>query len=162
MRPTLRTRYRVPRRVLVDTRELLLPSAREQMEGTVVWRGRMISDHVAEISAAHRPRQRAYRSQYGLSVEVPPLAISEMIDALPPGELVLVRVHTHGTAAYHSRMDDRNMLIAHEGAISIVIPHFAREPIDLRRCSVNELRREQGWVELSVGETARRFEVFDG
>lgn len=162
MRPGLDTRYRVRRQFLLHTRELLLPSARAQVERTVVWWGRMVSPALAEVIHVYRPRQIAHRSRYGLSVEVPQDAISDMIVALPPGAFVAARLHTHGTHAYHSELDDSNMLVAHEGAISIVIPHFAREPIELPRCSVNVLNHERGWLELAPEDVARRFEVIDG
>jgi hypothetical protein len=159
--PGLETRYRVPRWALEGTRELLLPSAHKRVEGVVVWWGRMVDAHVAQVVSAYRPRQVAHRSAHGLSVTVPPDAISDMIVQLPPATFVAARLHTHGTAAYHSEMDDRNMLIAHAGAISIVVPHFARDPIDLKSCSVNMLHPQRGWLELSLADVARRFAIVD-
>jgi hypothetical protein len=159
--PTLQTTYVVSRKVLRDTRTLLMPSARKQLEGVVVWWGQMLDGDRAEIETAFRPRQLARRAVWGLSVEVPRDAITEMIAMLPSGMSVLARLHTHGTEAYHSGTDDENMLIAHQGAISIVIRFFAREPIDLSRCSVNMLDHARGWVELGSDEVARRFEVLD-
>jgi hypothetical protein len=126
-RPGPRSRYRVPRRVLVDTRELLLLSARKRVEGVVVWWGRMAAGDVVDVVAAYRPRQVAYRSPQGLSVEVPQEAISDMIVRLPAGVFVATRVHTHGGRAYHSDMDNANLLIAHEGAICIVVPFLRPE-----------------------------------
>ena len=160
--PGLNTRYRVPRDVLVETRELLLPSALEGLEGVVVWFARMRDGENADVLGAYRPKQMAYRSPLGLSVEIPQDAISAMIMTLPSGVFLAARVHTHGEEAYHSSMDDRNMLIAHAGAISIVVPHFVSEPIDLTRCSVNLLDAGGDWVELSVEEINTRFEVTNG
>ena len=159
--PTATTRYRVPRRVLHATRRLLQPSRRARVEGVVVWFGSVGDDDMAEIVSAYRPGQRAYRSDYGLSVEVPQEAITEMIEDLPSGLSVLVRLHTHGGAAYHSEMDDANMLLAHQGAISIVIPEFAKKQIELARCSINMLDHQRGWVELSAADVRARFEVVD-
>lgn len=159
--PTLHTRYAVPKKVLADTRTLLGPSSRKQLEGVVVWWGRVVPGDRAIVATAYRPRQLAYRSVDGLSVEVPQESISEMIDVLPAGMSVLVRLHTHGGRAYHSALDDRNMLIAHEGAISVVIPRFAAASVDLRRCSVNMLTHSHGWAELSRREVARRFMTVD-
>jgi hypothetical protein len=161
MLPTLQTVYVIPRQVLDDTRQLLAPSRRNQVEGVVVWWGRMLHGDLARVETAFRPRQRARRSAWGLSVEVPREGITEMISLVPSGVSVLVRLHTHGTVAYHSDTDDHNMLIAHQGAISVVIPFFAREPIELASCSVNMLDHARGWVELSGDEVARRFEVVD-
>jgi hypothetical protein len=161
MTPDLETRYLVPRRVLSDTRELLAPSSRARVEGVVVWWGRMNPGNVAEVVIAYRPGQVAHRTSFGLTVEVPQEAISEMIAALPAGVIVVARLHTHGEEAYHSPMDDRNFLIAHEGAISIVIPYFAASEIDLAECSVNILEHGRGWRELSPEEVNEQFEVVD-
>ena len=53
------------------------------------------------------------------------------------------------------------MLISHVGAISIVVPFFARGSIDLARCSVNELSDDHLWRELSDQEVQKRF-IIDG
>src|SRR5439155_1750856 len=81
----------------------------------------------------------------GVAVEVTQRGLAEMISALPAGVFVLARVHSHPSAAFHSPLDDENMLISHEGAISIVVPHFARSGMELATCSINELRHGQGW-----------------
>ncbi len=39
------------------------------------------------------------------------------------------------------------------------LTHLAREPIDLARCSVNELQADGSWKELSQREVKQRFEV---
>lgn len=155
--PTL-SHYSLPAEVLAATRSMLRERGELGVEAVVLWIGRALSDEHAEIIAPVRPGQVAYRGPEGCAVEVPPDALSEIISMLPEGAFVLARVHTHPGRAYHSPVDDTNMLIAHNGAISIVVPDFARDPMDLARCSVNELRRD-GWRELSAAEVAQRFEV---
>lgn len=145
--------------VLVDTRELLAEAGAESLESTVLWVGRITAPDSAEVLAAIRPRQVMYRTPEGVGVEVPQDSLFELIASLPEGIVVLARVHTHPGAAYHSELDDTNMLIAHDRAISIVVPDFARAPIDLANCSVNELRHGEGWVELDVTTVRDRFRV---
>src|SRR5271165_7512417 len=57
-----------------------------------------------------------------------------------PGWRYLARVHNHPVAAFHSRTDDANPALSHEGAISIVVPYFG---LGLRRglaaCAVYRL-----------------------
>lgn len=154
--PTLSV-YAIPSRVLEDTRELLREPGLQGFEAVVLWVGTVDNETSASVRAAVRPGQTAYRSDEGCAVEVPPDALSSLISALPEGMFVLARVHTHPGEAYHSPVDDRNMLIAHEGAISIVVPDFAGAPFDLRACSVNELRSASGWRELDLEEIERRF-----
>lgn len=159
--PSPTTRYRVPARILRETRTLLAPLSAKRKEGVVVWWGIVNADDTADVITAYRPRQISSRTPSGLWVRIPSDAVTELIDTMPESMTVLTRLHTHGEDAYHSEMDDQNMLIAHQGAISIVIPHFAVEPISLSRCSVNMLVHGHGWVELGATEIAKRFEVVD-
>lgn len=154
-----RISYRVPAEVLVSSRELLAEIGAEGFEAVVVWVGRWIEPLLGQAEAVWRPEQVCYRSEHGVGVEVPSHAISALISALAPDMLVLARLHTHPGCAYHSDVDDGNMLVAHQGAISIVVPDFARDPIDLAMCSVNELRHGEGWIELAADEVAARFAV---
>lgn len=155
--PSTLSTYRIPRQVLENTRELLLERGLLGFEAVVLWVGTVDDETSASIIAAVCPGQTAYRSEQGCAVEVPPDALSELISALPEGVFVLVRLHTHPGEAYHSPMDDTNMLVAHEGAISIVVPDFATAPLDLGDCSVNELRSASGWRDLEADEVKRRF-----
>lgn len=156
--PTL-ARYLIPEAVLVETRELLQERGALGVEGVVLWVGCVLSAETAEVSLAFMPPQVAYQSSDGLAVEVPQDALSELIAALPDDVFVLARVHSHPGEPFHSPLDDTNMLIAHEGAVSVVVPDFARDPINLERCSVNVLHHGRGWVELDRDEIRDRFEV---
>lgn len=156
--PTLR-RYVVPQAVLDETWSLLREAGEDGFESIVVWLGRVPDPETAEVLGAARPRQVAYRTPEGVSVEVPQDALSELITSLPEQVHVLVRVHSHPTEAYHSELDDTNMLISHEGAVSIVVPDFARGRPDLLTCSVNVLRHDEGWRELSRDAVDARFVI---
>lgn len=61
-------------------------------------------------------------------MEVPPDSIGDVVAALLAEQFVLARVHTHPGRAYHSSTDDRNLLLAHPGAVSVVVPAFAEKP----------------------------------
>ena len=143
--------------LLQDTRGLLRHSGEQGHEAVVLWIGTVQDATTARVAGAVRPRQVAYRTDVGCAVEVPPDAIGDLVAALPDRHFVLARVHTHPGGAYHSETDDRNLLIAHRGAISVVVPDFAAGPLDLARCSVNELGPDGTWRELSPREVAARF-----
>ncbi|MGN6254722.1 MAG: hypothetical protein ACTHO8_07035 [Solirubrobacterales bacterium] len=151
--------YLVPRVILTDSQRYLAGPGRRGFEAVVVWIGRPLERGQADVLAVIRPAQEAIRTEEGVSVRIPPDAISELISALPEDTAILARLHTHPGEAYHSLLDDTNMLLAHNGAISIVVPDFARAPIELGRCSVNVLEGERGWRELSTGEVAERFKL---
>lgn len=154
--PTL-TDYLLRPGLADDTRTLLRESGEQGYEAVVLWAGTILDATTARVTDAVRPRQIAYRSDDGCAVEILPDDIGDIVAGLPPGRVVLARVHTHPCDAYHSTTDDRNLLIAHPGAISVVVPDFAAAPFDLTCCSVNELRPDGTWRELSPADTARRF-----
>lgn len=154
--PTLDV-YRLRPAVWPRTCELLKEPGEHGYEGVVLWLGTVSDESTAQVVVAVAPRQIAYRSADGCAVEVPPEEIERLVSALGPGQFVLARVHTHPTAAYHSPVDDRNLIIGHVGAISIVVPDFAAGAVELSACSVNQLQADGAWVELPPSEVARRF-----
>lgn len=155
--PTLDV-YRLRPAVWPRTRALLKEPGEQGYEAVVLWLGTVLDERTAQVVAAVAPRQIAYRSVDGCAVEVPPQEIERLVSALGPGQFVLARVHTHPTDAYHSPVDDRNLIIGHVGAISIVVPDFAAGAVELSGCSVNQLQADGAWIELSPAEVARRFQ----
>jgi hypothetical protein len=156
--PTL-YRYSLKQSILERTADFLRRRGEEGLEATAVWLGRVVDETHAEIVDVHTPEQIGYASDEGVAVEVTQRGLAGLISALPEGVFVLVRVHSHPSVAYHSPVDDDNMLISHEGAISIVVPEFAGAGMTLETCSVNELRHGRGWRELDAEEIAKRFTV---
>lgn len=156
--PTIE-RYELSHHVLDDTWEMLAEPGRDRVEAVVLWLGCVPEDTRGEVLAAIRPEQVAYRSPDGLAVEVPQEVLTQLVATLPEGIHVLVRVHSHPTDAYHSTTDDRNMIIGHVGAVSIVVPRFATGTVDLRTCSVNILGRDGRWRELTQDEIDATFDV---
>ena len=152
-------RYRVSADTIDRTRRFLGRRGEHGLEATVLWLGRVINQTTAEILIPYAPEQIAYRSEDGVAVEVTAEGLSNLISKLPEGIFVLCRVHSHPSKAYHSDTDDQNLIIAHPGAISIVVPDFARDPIKLSGCSVNELQPDGRWRELTHDEVAWRFAV---
>lgn len=153
------THFHIPRQILHESRLLLAAPGREGLEAAVVWLGRETATAAVEILAVEMPEQIAIRTDLGVAVMLPDESVSRLIAALPAGVFIPVRLHTHPGAAYHSSTDDQNKLLSHRGAISIVVPDFARGEIDLSRCSVNELDEGFRWRELSPDEVGARFLV---
>jgi hypothetical protein len=159
--PSTLRNYLVPLRVLEQTREFLRDRGDHGVEGVVLWLGEILDDETGAVLGAYVPEQIARRSTLGVSVEVTQEGLTRLIAGLPPGVFVLIRVHSHPTDAYHSDLDDDNMLISHANAISIVVPDYARDPIVIEACSVNELRHGEGWNELDQIEVRERFRVIE-
>lgn len=158
--PTI-TNYLLPMTVLDSTESFLAERGALGVEGTALWLGSMQSATDALITSLHVPKQVAYRTPAGLAVEVTPAGMHALIVGMDLGTFALIRVHSHGEAAYHSPTDDQNLILSHHGAISIVVPNLGRDGIDLLRCSVNELRHGSGWHELTADDAHRRIRVID-
>ena len=156
--PTI-ARYALTGDILDTTWAFLRERGEREVEAVVLWVGVVHDEAHAEVLVAIPPPQIAYRSDDGLWVEIPQDGLSELIGALPAGVQVLARVHSHPGEAYHSDLDNTNMVIAHEGAISIVVPDFGDCAVSLGVCSVNRLRADGRWDELNPGAVSAMFEV---
>jgi hypothetical protein len=104
------------------------------------------------------PDQQPWRGPGGgVSVEVTRRGQMQLAVGLGPDDLYVARIHSHPAEAFHSRADDANPVLTHEGALSVVVPFFG---LGLRRgldaCAV--LRREKDrWRPLPVGPDRDRW-----
>lgn len=152
--------FNVPAAVVDGTVTLLSEPGEIGFEGSAVWIGTVHDSTAATVTRPYRPEQVTYATPTGLAVEVTQEGLTALITSLSPGELVLARLHTHGTNDVdHSIVDDRNLLVAHPGAVSIVVPHFAVHGINLAECGVHILGDNHCWRRLSAAETGRRFRI---
>jgi hypothetical protein len=104
------------------------------------------------------PEQQPWRSAAGgVSVEVTRAGQMQLALALGPDELYVARIHSHPAEAFHSRADDANPVLTHDGALSIVVPFFGLGlRLGLDTCAV--LRCERGgWRNLPVGPERDRW-----
>ena len=66
------------------------------------------------------------------------------------GEILGAQVHSHPTSAYHSATDDHCPMVTLLGALSIVIPNFARNaPSDIGAWAWYRLKEYSRWAPLS-------------
>jgi hypothetical protein len=156
----LSTVYRVPRAVLDGSRAFLHERGLESCEGTALWIGRATEwgDEV-DILRVFVPEQECLKTPDGVAVRLTEEAHYTLTDNLREGELFYCRIHSHPSKAYHSDLDDANAVITHQGAVSIVVPYFARAPLRLEDCAVHHLEHGRGWLPLTRAEVLRRFEV---
>lgn len=156
--PTLR-HFFVPRWVLQYSRLLLAGPGAQGYEAAVLWLGSVLSPTEARVEHVYFPRQIAYRSDDGVAIEIPIEEWTNLALRLPPGQVVLAKLHTHPGTAYHSETDAANPYLNHEGAVSITVPHFAQTTLDdLYSCSVNVLRQGR-WIEISPSEVGETFTI---
>lgn len=118
----------VPNHVLDPTLEFLADAGKAGYEGFVVWGGKVDDDNTLTFTSCYVPRQSAHKTDSGLLVTVDGESLFRMNRAFyQQGEIAAGQVHTHPTDAYHSDTDDHFPLVTVRGALSLVIPDFARK-----------------------------------
>ncbi len=148
----------VPQRLLDESRDFLYRRGLEGCEGTALWVGRSIGSEVL-LTRLFVPEQICIKTAYGIGVDLREKAHYTLTDTLEPDERFYARIHSHPREAFHSKRDDANEIITHQGALSIVVPNFAVDPIDLTQCAIYRLEHERGWLRLSIEDFAKVFEV---
>lgn len=121
-------RFIVPRPILASAVRVVADAGRDGNECFVVFGGQLnTSARVLTFSSALLPAQTAHRTPLGLLVTVEGRALFEVNRALRErGEILAAQLHAHPTDAFHSDTDDRRPLATLLGALSIVVPDFAR------------------------------------
>ncbi|MEO7572380.1 MAG: hypothetical protein ABIX10_08075 [Acidimicrobiales bacterium] len=155
-----RTHFVIPAALVADTTELLAEPGREGFEGSVLWIGRVVGETTVHVTRAYRPEQLAHATAAGLAVTLTEDGLTALIISLTDGEIVLARLHTHGNDdVNHSAVDDANLVVAHPGALSVVVPFFAATGIHLTHCGVHVLAADHKWRRLTAVETHERVEI---
>lgn len=148
----------VPQHILDESRDFLYRRGLEGCEGTALWIGRPLESEVL-LTRLFIPEQVCIKTAYGIGVDLTERAHYTLTDTLEPSERFYARIHSHPREAFHSKRDDANAVITHQGALSIVIPNFAVDPIDLTQCAIYRLKHGLGWLRLSMDDIAKVFEV---
>ncbi len=153
----------IARSLLSDTGRLLREAGARELEGIALWAGTFSEDPRSfSVSTVVLPKQRATRSEHGLLAAVDGDEIFRVNKLLSANNLRLIaQLHTHPSEAYHSDTDDVFALISARGSLSIVIPDFAREAIDLDRCAVYRLEAQSGWRELASGDVRALIQIVE-
>jgi len=140
----------VPAEVVLGTADFLREVGQRGEEGFVLWCGRKETVDRFRFTVAYIPEQRAYKTEHGLLVVVEGEALFQVNKQLyERGEILGGQVHTHPTLAYHSDTDDHYPLVTLIGALSLVIPNFAREAPDNKTSWAYYRLRDYGrWAPL--------------
>jgi proteasome lid subunit RPN8/RPN11 len=70
---------------------------------------------------------------------------------------VVADVHTHGGPGFQSDSDIANPMVARAGHIAIIVPNFARWPINQAELGVYEYSGEHAWIDRRPIRTPRFF-----
>lgn len=114
------SRIKVGQSVVAATIECLQAGGRIGHERAVLWLGR----GAGRIDELYEPRQRTRADQFYFDRQ----SMQMLFRHLRENRLrVMAQVHSHPNRAYHSEADDAWAIVRHAGALSLVLPQFARE-----------------------------------
>jgi hypothetical protein len=143
-------RFVIPKKVLTYSIEFLRAVGQTGSEGFILWSGKFEAATTFRFTNALAPDQKAFSTPEGLLVTVAGDALFSINKVLyERGEILAAQVHTHPTSAYHSGTDDHYPMVTLLGALSIVIPDFARNaPKDIAAWAWYRLRAYGNWAPL--------------
>jgi len=134
---------------LARTIEVLRAGSERSEERVVLW--------LAPVSAIREPITIA-EVNVPLQItdvdyfKLPPESLRALMTHLRAARLKIVaQVHSHPGDAFHSKADDKWAIVRHVGALSLVLPRFARETTPwnfLEEVMTYELSAKNEWVHV--------------
>ena len=153
-------RFDVRATTVNETEAALREAGRRGDELFLFWSG-VIEGDAFKVRTLHCPTQSCRKSSRGLSVHIDGDALHDQARWLAEHrELLGVQIHTHPEDAYHSEADDEHAAVTLTGAVSIVVPDFARRAVFHPGTSIFRLY-DSGWDFVESSEEARLFRVTD-
>ena len=141
---------RVSQALANEANDHLRRMGKQGFEGFALWAGSRDGNgfHVRHTLI---PAQTGERSPSGVLVRVDAVELHRINLWLYKHQMtVIAQLHSHPGEAYHSATDDTFPIATTLGALSIVVPHFARQPFSLTNCAIYRLLTESGWTRLSA------------
>lgn len=114
----------VSRAIVEQTLAALRPAGVAGHEGVALWLSRDTSATGREVVEVYVPAYQASDDYFWIPRESIAALMARLAET---GTFVAAQVHTHPEEAFHSRADDRWAIVRHVGALSLVLPRFARE-----------------------------------
>lgn len=125
-------------------------------ECVVLWLARRFGTGLV-VQYAYRPNQHAEADMF----HIPRESMAALHAELRAKRLmVAAQVHSHPQDAFHSRADDRWAIIRHEGALSLVVPDFAKNTRSdnfLGQAKIFRFSDSAKWLEVSRTQAERDY-----
>lgn len=150
---TVTNRIDCPMPVVERTLQVLRDGGSVSQERVVFWLAR-VSDkgETFPIVQAYVPEQETAADYF----RIPPHAMRALMLHLRRERLRLcTQVHSHPDRAFHSRADNECAVIRHQGALSLVVPHFGMRTTAatfFKDMVAFQLDSHDRWIELSPVE----------
>ena len=154
-------RLKLPKSCALEALDHLRKVGRRRVEGVALWAGvRDGADFHVRLTIV--PQQYAGSVEDGLIYVVPGEELHRISILLYEQGLTLAaQIHSHPTEAFHSDTDDAYPIVTVLGGVSVVVPDFARDNLDVNLWAVFRLLPGQGWVGLTPRERAEFIEIVD-
>jgi hypothetical protein len=143
-----------PTQVIDNTLQHLRDAGMRRQECVVLWLGKRTGDEVI-IRATYRPLQTAKADMFHID-QAGMQAIHGELRRLRL--MVAAQVHSHPFEAFHSKADDEWAIVRHEGALSLVVPHFASQTWSanfLHMTKVYRFSENARWLEVPQADVTR-------
>ena len=129
-----------------------------QKECVVLWLGRREGNSI-RIMEAIVPVHKAASDQF----VIPRTSILSLVETVGSrGMQIVAQVHSHPREAFHSQVDDDWAIVRHVGALSLVLPWFARKTTPetfFKHAVVFSLSPQNTWDHLSPSEASLAIRV---
>lgn len=133
-------------------------AGRRGSECVVLFIGKRTGDKIVVVDVV-RPDQRAGMDFF----KIPPRSMQRLFNLIRKNRLMIAaQAHTHPMKAFHSAADDYWAIIRHQGALSIVLPYFAKSiSVDtfVAHMAMFQYSENGHWVEVENGDVHRHFEI---
>ncbi|MBS0505255.1 MAG: Mov34/MPN/PAD-1 family protein [Proteobacteria bacterium] len=117
------SRVRCSSVVLALTIEALRRGGRIGQERVALWLAPAAARDPVSILEVYEPEQEAEFDYFRL----PPESMRSLLSHLATTrQRIVAQIHTHPGTAYHSKADAKWAIVRHLGALSLVLPRFAR------------------------------------
>jgi hypothetical protein len=137
----------VQRHVLYDTLRELRKRGWIHTERVALWLANR-SDAALDVREMYIPEYEATSDYFHIGRT----AMAKLMEHLRNARLMIgAQLHTHPAEAFHSAADDRWAIVRHAGALSVVVPHFARFTTPenfLEQAKVFRLSATNEWLEI--------------
>lgn len=144
---------------LSEAYSFLKKAGKKSYEAVALFAGKVEGNN-AIVSEVICPLQESSRSQYGLMYTVDGKELHRINLWLYQNRLKLIaQIHSHPSEAYHSETDDEFPIVTTLGGLSIVVPYFAKEPLNHVNWAYYRLYSETYWKELNQTEVEKLIKI---
>jgi hypothetical protein len=127
----------------------------------VLWLAPAKSGDSQTIIDVYEPAQRVAADFF----HIPPASMRELMQHLRNARLrIAAQVHSHPAQAFHSKADNEWAIVRHTGALSMVLPYFARgiTPVTfLGASAVYRLSSSDKWEPVLRHELNEHLEIME-